>query len=478
MMKPSLRLGLAVLLLLGTGLGRGGDGAIAATFDQQEVNSNRFIVVASPYGNNAHQLLILEQLSTARSCWREQGNNPVQVEPLLVNFDFTGICGRNSDSNGYSLRLAGEDMGWRYSLRIVKRQGDLLLVAISNAARNAPELLIGRANGMTSGFATIVLEPGWRLTRRVYRGTALGHIYLTHNQPLSALSDPGTSPPVAAPIAAPAAAPIVVPAAAPIVVPSPQSAETNPAPSLLTKLKGNRRSSHTPRQHLSPTGRSSSVASISVPRSSSPASSATSTASDRRLASRNYLFSSRNRQSAAASTPASQSPLSGRRSVQPVRRSSAIARLPNRSDPGISISVPPPETNVLRRSRSPLPPPPPASRGSSAGLLPVPRTPIPLGNAPSSALPPSPGSPRRFRGQPPPASSLASALGYSYRAVVQTRNARDQDKIRSLVPDAFRTRLNGRVVMQVGLFEERAEAEALRRELKRHGLRVKIFPVN
>ena len=72
----------------------------AATFDSLEVNSNNFIAVAAPFGNNQHQLLIIEQISNRKPCWSENGSSPVTVEPLLLNFDFTGICGRSTDSNG------------------------------------------------------------------------------------------------------------------------------------------------------------------------------------------------------------------------------------------------------------------------------------------------------------------------------------------------------------------------------------------
>src|SRR5919202_6790224 len=100
----------------------------AATFDSAEVKGDNFIAVAAPYGENKHQLLIIEQLSNRRPCWSENGSNPVTVDPLLLNFDFTGICGRSTDSNGYSLRMSGEDLGLEYILSIVERHGDLVPV--------------------------------------------------------------------------------------------------------------------------------------------------------------------------------------------------------------------------------------------------------------------------------------------------------------------------------------------------------------
>lgn len=159
--------------------------ATAALFSKADLDPNRLILVASPYGNNAHQLLIVEQVSNSRACWSEDGGSPTTVEPLLANFDFTGICGRSTDANGYSIRMGDQDLGLQYSLRVVRRNGDLLLVGVPNIARNAPEIQIGRAGGVTNGFAKLYLNPGWRITRRVYNNQPLGHFYLTNDQPLN-----------------------------------------------------------------------------------------------------------------------------------------------------------------------------------------------------------------------------------------------------------------------------------------------------
>ncbi|MBF2073912.1 MAG: DUF3747 domain-containing protein [Synechococcales cyanobacterium C42_A2020_086] len=155
--------------------------AWASRFQQAEVDQSRFVAIAAPMqGGNAHQLLILEQLSDRRPCWREIGVSPVQVDPLLTNFDFTGICGRSMDSNGYSIRLNGEDLGLRYSLRVVRHQGDMLLIG-APSGRNQPALLIGRTDGITNNFAKINLESGWRFTKRAFGDNTLGHVYLTYD---------------------------------------------------------------------------------------------------------------------------------------------------------------------------------------------------------------------------------------------------------------------------------------------------------
>lgn len=162
----------------------------AVEFDQQDVDQTRFVVVAAPRsGGTAHNLLILEQITNVRECWSESGSAPIVVDPLLLTFDFTGICGRSLDSNGYSIRLNGEDAAFEYSPRIVRRNGELILVG-TPGNRREPELEIGRAGGETNEFAKIQLNPGWRLTRRTLEGRTVGHLYLTYEGDLAATFSP------------------------------------------------------------------------------------------------------------------------------------------------------------------------------------------------------------------------------------------------------------------------------------------------
>lgn len=166
----------------------------AATFDSTDVNPNNFIAIAAPFGNNQHQLLIIEQISNRQACWSESGSNPVNVEPLLLKFDFTGICGRSTDSNGYSIRMNGQDLGLEYLLRVVKRDGELVLVGTHRTSRQAPEIEIGTTKGLSDGFEKIFLNPGWRFTRRTYNGKALGHIYLTTDSTAPVATESNTRP--------------------------------------------------------------------------------------------------------------------------------------------------------------------------------------------------------------------------------------------------------------------------------------------
>jgi hypothetical protein len=154
-------------------------GAMAVQFEQSEVRSDLLIAIARPYGNNKHDLLILQQIPGKKLCWQEQGTNPTTVIPLLLNFDFTGICDRSTDSNGYSIRVDGKDLGLEYLLRIVKKEGDLWLVGSSRLNPSQPDVLIGRTHGVKNGLLKISLEPGWRFTKRTFRGQILSHVYLT-----------------------------------------------------------------------------------------------------------------------------------------------------------------------------------------------------------------------------------------------------------------------------------------------------------
>ncbi|MGA1602775.1 MAG: DUF3747 domain-containing protein [Prochlorothrix sp.] len=225
-MKSSIRLGLAAGVLAGLSLLTGAKTAVAQLFGQQEIaQQNRLVAVAAPVdGGSSHKLVIFEQVSDARACWSESGSNPTIVNPLLLTFDFTGICSRSIDSNGYSIRMAGEDLGLTYSLSIVRDGNDLVLVGKNPIRRSDPVIEIGRAYGLTSDYAKIVLHPGWRFTRRTYEGTSLGHIYVTNDQSFAQVSGQPvpTQPVVTQPN------PPVAPTPAPPVTPAPQPGGTFP----------------------------------------------------------------------------------------------------------------------------------------------------------------------------------------------------------------------------------------------------------
>ena len=161
-------------------------------FSQHEIDPNSIALMATPYsGGYLHQLTVLEQLSDEQACWQEVGNAPVVIDPLLLEFDFSGICRRGTDGNGYSIRVNGEDLFSRYSPKIVTQDGELQLVAHPNRP-NDSGFVIARSHGTATNFSKLKLEPGWRVTKRGYEGKALGHFYLTNDSNLASLL-PGTN---------------------------------------------------------------------------------------------------------------------------------------------------------------------------------------------------------------------------------------------------------------------------------------------
>jgi hypothetical protein len=162
-------------------------------FQQQEVEQNQFVAIARPYGGNKYDLLILRQIPGKRQCWQESGSNPVVIDPLLLNFDFTGSCERSTDSNGYSIRLNGQDLGLDYLLRVVERNGELVLVATSRRNGNSEEITLGRTRGLSQGLIKIDLDGGWRFSKRAYQGRALSHVYLTGDRSATNPSRPTTT---------------------------------------------------------------------------------------------------------------------------------------------------------------------------------------------------------------------------------------------------------------------------------------------
>ena len=167
-----------------------GSGAIAASaqaqdFGNVEINQAAVVpVVAQGAGLVPYRLYVYEQLSNTRQCWSESGEDPVTIEPLLRTFDFSGVCNRAADTNGYSIRVNNQDLGSRYRLRIVETQdGDLLLRGVSSTEGS---FTIGSTGGQGStGFTRINLAPGWRLTKRTFGNQVQGHYYFTHDQTLA-----------------------------------------------------------------------------------------------------------------------------------------------------------------------------------------------------------------------------------------------------------------------------------------------------
>jgi N-acetylmuramoyl-L-alanine amidase len=159
--------------------------ALGFEFGQQPIDEDLAVAMATPVPNGGfYRLVILEQLPNQRPCWEEEGQAPVRIDPLLLNFNFEGACDRKTDSNGYSIRVNGRDLGLDYRLDISRRQNELVLFARPIRDRSAPAIEIGRTQGIADGSLKIHLNPDWQMAYRTYNGQVLGHVYLNHDGPL------------------------------------------------------------------------------------------------------------------------------------------------------------------------------------------------------------------------------------------------------------------------------------------------------
>ena len=153
--------------------------AQGSVFTAADVDESQFVMVSAPIGKGASsQLNIYEQRTTVRPCFAVSGASPAVVDPLLASFDFTGICNRYIDGNGYSLRIGGDDLGTRYRLSVVKTGSDIELLAVPTRDPSRPTMVVARSGGPGNGFLKLNLEPGWKLMRRQYGKRMLGHLYV------------------------------------------------------------------------------------------------------------------------------------------------------------------------------------------------------------------------------------------------------------------------------------------------------------
>ena len=174
----------AGLALLSAGLV--GSQATAGVFQSQPLEQERLAVLGQPVGSQGWKLLVLEQLKPAPKCWEERRDG--LIDPALNRFNFSGICSRYLDSNGYSLRVGDDDVSPRYRLRLESQGNTLVLLAMSGS--HPTELVVGRGAiplRDRSGFVALKLEPGWQLERRMYGERSLSHVYFANPQPLDGL---------------------------------------------------------------------------------------------------------------------------------------------------------------------------------------------------------------------------------------------------------------------------------------------------
>ncbi|MDY6901828.1 MAG: hypothetical protein SWZ49_27690, partial [Cyanobacteriota bacterium] len=138
-----------------------------------------------------------------------------------------------------------------------------------------------------------------------------------------------------------------------------------------------------------------------------------------------------------------------------------------------------PQPTPLRATQPPpntptsLPTLKPAPTGELA-LLPVPTAKIPATKKSSINMSPpgiSPTPPRNAN--PSQIQARTTQLG-SYKVIVEAVTPRQQELVKFIVPDAFRTRRKGRRVMQAGIFTSRDKARNLVKIFKNNGLRARI----
>jgi len=204
MQLPAMRSGwwkVASLVPLVLAAGSAGPGQASQLFQAMEVDQERFVIVAVPIGSTGSraQLQVYEQIDpNKRPCYEVADGAPAAVMPLLGTFDFTGICRRYIDSQGYSARVGGDDLGSSYRFVVRKTDTDNLLIATpSGGASGKPEMLVGRTHGTAAAttFLAFKLEPEWRVKRRAFGGRALGHIYLyREGWPADAAQAPAPAP--------------------------------------------------------------------------------------------------------------------------------------------------------------------------------------------------------------------------------------------------------------------------------------------
>ncbi len=172
----------------------------AAITSEENMPQSQIVAVAAPFGGNKYNLVVVEQILEKDNCWNERGTQPTIIDPVWTTFDFTGHCRRATDSNGYSVRLDGQDTSQDYLLSLVERDGELQLVALNRQDRS--RTVIGHTFGLSGGdFLRIYLSPGWQFTKKSVDGKVLGHVFFSgDSQAIAAAKDiPLTPPPAPVP---------------------------------------------------------------------------------------------------------------------------------------------------------------------------------------------------------------------------------------------------------------------------------------
>ncbi|HEY9769903.1 MAG TPA: DUF3747 domain-containing protein [Coleofasciculaceae cyanobacterium] len=162
-----------------------------AQYTEEPVPEEQVIAVAIPAGR-LYNLTVMEQIPGKQQCWSTTGSEPTIVDPLWTTFDFTSSCRRSTDSNGYSVRLDGQDTSQNYRLDVVPKGNELQLVATNY--QNGPDLVVGQTNGKAADgqYLKINLNPGWEFSKKAYEGKVLGHYFFSGDS--TAIAAAGNAP--------------------------------------------------------------------------------------------------------------------------------------------------------------------------------------------------------------------------------------------------------------------------------------------
>ncbi len=202
--------------------------AQASQFGMEETDQAPYILSTNPTsrigGVQRYGLMIIEQKVAQPPCFSTVGSNPTIVLPLLSQLpDFSGICGRSTDTNGYLIRAAGSDI--KYDPVIEAENGVLVLYAKPTpfAGPGAQKFIIGQTDGVSpSGYTKIFLRPGWRLTRQTLasNNSRTGRTYLANDSTVAQLiQESGSGPVVQVPTPTPTPTPTTPPTPAPASFP-------------------------------------------------------------------------------------------------------------------------------------------------------------------------------------------------------------------------------------------------------------------
>lgn len=162
-----------------------------AQFTEAPMADDQVVAVAIPAGAIGYNLAVVEQIPGKQQCWAEQGSNPTVINPLWTTFDFTGSCRRSTDSNGYSVRLDGQDTSLDYRLDVIAKGDQLQLVA---KGYSGSDYVVGQTAGKAgdADYLKINLNPGWEFTKKAYEGKELGHFFFSGDS--TAIAAAGDAP--------------------------------------------------------------------------------------------------------------------------------------------------------------------------------------------------------------------------------------------------------------------------------------------